>query len=386
MTSTYFFHSFTSRILLVSLTCLITFSCKSSDPTPDEPDVAETVYIGNSNGYLYAFDAMSGTKKWETGTGFPYNSGPTVANGIVYIGGGAYIYAIDATTGAKKWNAKIGDEDQLGSVNFIPTVVNGIVYASVGGFINKLYALDALTGVKKWEFATGGFDITGPTVINGIAYIGITGKLFAVDALTGAKKWEVVDLQGRPANPSVVDGVIYTNCGTKLYAHDAISGVQKWVSDAAGTGCLTVENGLIFLKGRGLYVINATTGKYVREYDFIWEGYSNPIAVNGVVYVGSGGVITGEGTSTFHAVDALTATKKWTQKVEFATETSPTVATGTVFVGTQGVSSKIYAMDALTGAIKWAVSPSIYANNYTPACVITKKGVVYHASDSGDQQ
>ena len=183
---------------------------------------------------------------------------------------------------------------------------------------------------------------------------------------------------------------MYTNFGTKLYAHDAITGAQKWASDAAGTGCPTLENGLIYLKGSGgsigaLYVINATTGQYIREYDFIWEGRSNPVVFNGIVYVGSGGTILGEG-STFHAIDASTASKKWTRKFEFDTSSSPTVADGTVFFGTTGLSSKLYGLDALTGTIKWEISPSLNTNMFTPACVVTKKGVVYHASDSGDQQ
>ena len=95
---------------------------------------------------------------------------------------------------------------------------------------------------------------------------------------------------------------------------------------------------------------------------------------------------SGDGMFTVHAVDALTATKKWTQKVEFPTNASPTVAAGTVFLGTLGTASKLYAMDALTGDVKWGVSATQFINNYTSACVVTKKGVVYHPSDSGDQQ
>ncbi len=49
-------------------------------------------------------------------------------------------------------------------------------------------------------------------------------------------------------------------------------------------------------------------------------------------------------------------------------------------------SSTVYALDALTGAIKWESSPLRNSRDYTAACVVTKKGVVYHPSDSGDQQ
>lgn len=305
---------------------------------------------------------------------------------------GRKLYAVDATTGSKKWDVALIDPNGFSHFRSVPTVANGIVYVSVADAltgINKLSALDAMTGTTKWEFAPGGYDINSPTVANGIAYVGVGGKLFAVDALTGTKKWEAANLPGIPANPSVVDGVIYTNCGIKLYAHDAMTGAQKWVSGVAGADSPTVDNGLIFLKenaGNALLVINATTGKYVRAYDFYWGGNSNPVAVNGIVYVGSGGYYQSDGTFALHAVDALTATKKWVQKLEYATGISPTIAVGTVFVGTSGTASKIYALDALTGAIKWGTSPLLSTTYYTAACVVTKKGVVYHPSDSGDQQ
>lgn len=286
--------------------------------------MAETVYIGHSSGFLYALDATTGTKKWEYSIEVPVYSDPTVANGIVYMASGRKLYAVDATTGSKKWDVALIDPNGFSHFRSVPTVANGIVYVSVADVltgINKLSALDAMTGTTKWEFAPGGSGINSPTVANGIAYVGVGVNLFAVDALTGTKKWEVANLRGAPTNSSVVDGVLYTNTLSNIFAYDATTGVQKWVSDIGGFGNLTVENGLLFLKenisiglpvnkGRALLVIDVTTGKLVRAYNFSYEGDSSPVAVNGIVYVGGGSVYpSGNPVFTLYAVDALTATE-----------------------------------------------------------------------------
>ena len=137
---------------------------------------------------LHAFDATSGTKKWEATIDGPVNFSPTVASGVVYIGSQAKLYAFEAITGTKKWEVKLGNEFQTDNIRSYPTVVNGSVYVCVEGFTSRLYAVDAMTGVIKWEFSPGGFNIASPTVNNGIIYIGFTGKLYALDAVTGTKK------------------------------------------------------------------------------------------------------------------------------------------------------------------------------------------------------
>ena len=134
--------------LTIVVTSVVVFSCTDHRFPPEEPDAAETVYVGDFNN-LYAFDANSGTKKWEVPIAHVRRSGPTVANGIVYMSSGVNLIAVDAATGIKKWDAPIGDQDQFGYVDFVPSVVNDIVYVSVSGFINKVYALDAATGTKN---------------------------------------------------------------------------------------------------------------------------------------------------------------------------------------------------------------------------------------------
>jgi outer membrane protein assembly factor BamB len=66
----------------------------SSSPALDQPGVGgpTTVYVGSSDGRLYAYSATcdvcsgGGQLKWTGATGGAVNATPTVANGVVYVG------------------------------------------------------------------------------------------------------------------------------------------------------------------------------------------------------------------------------------------------------------------------------------------------------------
>ena len=89
----------------------------------------------------------NGKLMWSYTTGGPVSSSPAVVNGVVYIGSSdGNIYALNATTGEKLWSYTTG-----GFVYSSPTVANGIVY--VGSDDHNVYALNANTG-GRWSWET----------------------------------------------------------------------------------------------------------------------------------------------------------------------------------------------------------------------------------------
>ena len=60
------------------------------------------VYVGSTDGNLYAFQTSDGTKVWSFATGAKVSSSPAVFNGVVYVGGedGA-LYAVYSSSGTK---------------------------------------------------------------------------------------------------------------------------------------------------------------------------------------------------------------------------------------------------------------------------------------------
>ncbi len=63
--------------------------------------VGATVFVGSTDGNLYALDRESGTQKWKFDTKSRVVSSPAVANGLVYfIAYDGNFYAVDSGSGA----------------------------------------------------------------------------------------------------------------------------------------------------------------------------------------------------------------------------------------------------------------------------------------------
>ena len=173
--------------------------------------LAQTTFHGN-NARTGAYDSPGPKQfnrvKWVFKTDGPIVSSPAIANGVVFIGssdGG--LYALDQETGQQKWKVMITDP-----IASSPAVANGLVYFIT--YDGVFYALAADSGAIKWRFATGGerrFEAKGihgltpsaqniadpmdlflssPAVFNGRVYFGSSdGHVYALDAQTGILQW-----------------------------------------------------------------------------------------------------------------------------------------------------------------------------------------------------
>ncbi|MBM4401515.1 MAG: PQQ-like beta-propeller repeat protein, partial [Crenarchaeota archaeon] len=160
---------------------------------------------GSSDWNIYAFNAVTGDKIWN------YYAGdvlvvPTVAKGVVYapLQGGANIYALDASNGVKIWNYSVWNGWNEGVSPF--AIRNEVLYASYGG-AGILYALNAISGAKIWNIAIG-HEISAPTVVNDVIYLGSNSALYALNAHNGDILWNYTKGAGF-GSPVVVDSVAY---------------------------------------------------------------------------------------------------------------------------------------------------------------------------------
>ena len=130
------------------------------------------VFIGNTNGVLYAFKAATGALVWQYATSVYERNGGTVpitagtpsgaaaaisSDGLLYFGAYNVMYALDATTGIQKWNRSVDDgEGPSGhlvagccGIYSSPALADGWVY--YGHDAGEVTCLNASTGALAWS-------------------------------------------------------------------------------------------------------------------------------------------------------------------------------------------------------------------------------------------
>lgn len=116
------------------------------------------VFLGNTDGRIYAYDASTGRLDWAVQTGAYVYASPAVTNapGIgptVYMGSyNGTFYALNARSGHVSWSF-----DAHGRISGSATIVGNIVYfADLGQ--HRTYGLGISTGRRVFEKQSGSFD------------------------------------------------------------------------------------------------------------------------------------------------------------------------------------------------------------------------------------
>ncbi len=133
------------------------------------------LYVGSTDDKLYAIKTK-GSVVWSATTGGPIYSSPAVEVNTVYIGSSdGSLYAFNATTGgAPLWTTPTGAAIEYSS----PAVANQVVY--IASTDDKLYAINHTTGKVDWSASTGNIIESSPTVTNGYVYLSANdGNLYA---------------------------------------------------------------------------------------------------------------------------------------------------------------------------------------------------------------
>lgn len=300
--------------------------------------VGEVVYIGSTDGNVYALDAPSGRVKWKFATESRVTASPAIAAGVVYFGSydGSF-YAVDSATGQLKWKFQTRGEKRYTAKHLhhlqpaaeampdpwdfymsSPGVWNGVVYFGSGD--TNVYALDASTGGLKWKFQTGDVVHSSPAIAEGILYIGSWDSyLYALDAASGKEKWrfktgddpEIHNHVGIQSSPAIVNGTIYFGCrDANVYAIDAVTGKQKWSFANEGSW---VNNSPMVYEGKVyfgtsipgiLHAVDAKTGAALFQLPTGTPVFSSMAVANGMLYMGNfGGKLT--------AIDLKTQKPSW---------------------------------------------------------------------------
>lgn len=108
----------------------------------------------------------NGIRIWSYNTGNSVATTPAIVDGFVFVGSSnGDVYALNATNGVQIWNYTTG-----GGVFSSPAVVGDVVY--VGSEDSNVYALNAINGAQIWNYTTKGSVGSSPAIINGVVYVG----------------------------------------------------------------------------------------------------------------------------------------------------------------------------------------------------------------------
>lgn len=250
-----------------------------------------TVYIGSTDGGLYAIDGNAGAVNWVFQTNSPlYYSTPAIGfDGTVYIGtSDAWALALDGPTGAGVWATSTA---QYGGAYASPGIgPDGTVYFPTGGW---LVALSGDSGNQRWA---SGFGASSPALgQNGKLYVTNGSQIWAVDRETGGIAGGGV-IGGGTDVAVGADGTLYVCQGNNVFAYDPTTFILKWRFSSSSSnspsfqGCPAVTSSTVYATctdGKA-YAFNAATGAVKWQFDTGSAITTSPaIASDGTVYVTS---------------------------------------------------------------------------------------------------
>ena len=337
---------------------------RTEGPVRSSPAVANgTVYVGSSDGNLYAIDERSGDVRWKMDARSPVTSSPAVAGGLVIFGTRAGNWlALDARTGSRRWSIAAGADLPLPwggeSGDYwtsSPTIGGDVAY--LGGGDGVLRAVNVATGRVRWTARTEGRMRASPAVGGGLVVTGdIQGVVYAFDAATGAQRWRYdtfghtlgsdtfgYDRRTIQSSPAIADGRVYVGARDGfLYALDLATGAFAWKFDHQVSWVNTspaVEQGRVYAGSSDrafIQAVDATTGREIwrRQTALTWAS----AAVSGdLVYSPDGG-------GRITVLDKATGAVRWRWAgAGGGVFSSPVIADGCLFVGTDD--GAVYALD-----------------------------------------
>lgn len=179
-----------------------------------------TLFMGSTDGHVYALDADSGKEIWKSPEFEKINSTPLVFAGKVYIGAGDRQFrCLDAGSGKVLWGYETGKG--IMSSPALGADSNSLVF---GGADGNVYCLD-LNGKLKWKFATHGPVLASPLVTGDSVWIGSYDRHFyGLKMSDGSRIFELDCEAGIFSSAAASDGrIVFGDRSGDLYCLQASS-------------------------------------------------------------------------------------------------------------------------------------------------------------------
>lgn len=319
------------------------------------------VFAGSFKNQQLALDAKTGAVLWTALTKGPMIFSGAYDEGRFFRGGtdDNTMYCFNATDGEILWTYTPQTDGYFATRC---AVAYGMVYE-----LNKdgnLYAFDVETGEVVWKYQGPGTMLWPghPTVADGKVYattgqaaqyggeVGVS-EFSCLDAYTGRVIWQLpIEALAPRESVAVAYGNLYLIPGNVTTAVDAISGSEYTTLDevwAIGTSTIPVSSWSMW-RADPAHSSTAQIGpsNLTLAWKFTTNGavISSPSVADGIVYVGSQ-------DRNIYALGAWSGKLIWNFTTKNSVESSPAVENGKVYTG--GDDGYVYCLDALTGNLVW---------------------------------
>ena len=293
--------------------------------------VGGTVFVGSQKGELVSLNLDNGAVYWRYHMDSPVGeSSPAYSGGVVYIGDlGGWFHAVNATDGKKLWAFKTGSE-----IKSSPVIVGDRVL--IGSYDQTLYCLSTRNGSVLWKLRTNGPVHSTPSISGGLTFIAGCDELFrAIRIADGHEMFNVSSGAYTGASPALQGSAAYY--GTfdnevlmvNLENHRIVWRYQHperkfpYYSSAAVTADRIVVGG----RDKMVHGLNAA-GKGVWTFATNARVESSPAIAGGRVFVGSN-------DSRFYVLNLATGAKLWEFNAGAPLSASPAIARGRIVIGSQ---------------------------------------------------
>ena len=293
--------------------------------------VGTTVFVGSQKGELTSLNLDNGSVFWKYKIDDPIGeSSPAYSNGVVYIGDlGGWLHAVNASDGKKLWAFKTGTE-----IKSSPVVVGDRVL--IGSYDENLYCVNTRDGSQAWKFKTNGPVHSTPSVFNGMAlFAGCDEQFRAIRISDGKEVFSVSSDAYTGASPAIRgDSAFYGTFNNEVLSVNLTTHKVAWryehpqrkfpfYSSAAVTADRVVLGG----RDKMVHGINLN-GKVAWTFATKARVESSPAVASGRVYVGSN-------DGRFYVLSLDTGAKLWEFTAGAPLSASPAIAKGRIVIGSQ---------------------------------------------------
>ncbi len=289
---------------------------------------------------------------WKFKTGGPIRSSAVIDDGLVFIGSSdGCVYAIELRTGTKLWRFQTG-----GEVEGPPWVVDGVVFA--GTVDGSLYALDAKSGSLKWEYKTEGKihssanwfyakDGSSLRILVG----SYDGKLHCVDGSSGEFLWSYqTDNYINGAAAVSDDRVVFGGCDGLIHVIKATDPSQRDTinSDSYIAGSVAIRAGRAYVGNYdGLFVCAD-----IKKARILWQYKDADVPIFSSPAVGKDVVVFGSRDKWVRCLRSNDSKEVWRFETLGQVDSSPVICLDKVVVGSND--GRLYLLRLTDGKELWS--------------------------------